>query len=228
MSQYWGNRQWYWYHIMSYTAPEQIDVKNKKLYLEILYLTTMLLPCKKCNQHFTEYLKKTPIDFDSRESMIRWFNTSHNFVNDSLHKPIISLEESHKIYLKNSENVNLERNDLTLLNINNDFENSCLINPKINSNLKSINHSYLNEFIKYHAERGIYGHEPFYYVTKMIERLIAVYPCLQCREVIVEYNKKNPLNIYGKKITTFRKWFYNFFNKQDLSKHFLYNWKNMS
>ena len=62
----------------------------------------------------------------------------------------------------------------------------------------------------------------------MIERLIIVYPCLQCKEVIMEYNKKNPLSIYGKNIVTFRKWFYNFFNKQDLSKHFVHNWKNMS
>lgn len=226
MSQYWGNRQWYWYHIMSYTAPEHIDIKNKKFYLEILYLTTMLLPCKKCNQHFTEYLKKTPIDFDSRESMVKWFNTSHNFVNRFLNKSIISLEESHKIYLKNPETVNLERNDLAVLHTNNENQNKNIFT--VNSNLKSINHSYLNEFIKYHSERGIYGHEPFLYTAKMIERLIAIYPCLQCKKVIIEYNNKNSLRIYGKNIVTFRKWFYNFFNNQDLSTHFVHNWKNMS
>ena len=228
MSQYWGNRQWYWYHIMSYTAPEKIDIKNKKFYVELIYLMTILLPCKKCYEHFTEYLKKNPIDFNSRETMIKWFNTAHNFVNTSLSKPIITLDDANKIYLKNFESSNLESNVLNKLDINNENKNENKNENNINTNLKNVNHSYLNEFIKYHAERGIYRHEPFYYVAKMIERLIIVYPCLQCKEVIMEYNKKNPLSIYGKNIVTFRKWFYNFFNKQDLSKHFVHNWKNMS
>lgn len=235
MSKYWGNRQWYWYHIMSYTSPEQIDIKNKKFYLELIYLMTMLLPCQKCNDHFTEYLKNTPVDFKSRDTMVKWFNTAHNFVNKSLNKPIISLEDSNKIYLKDSESTNLESDNLEILATNNETQNKTNntnntgnSNSNSNSNLKTINHSYLNEFIKYHAERGIYGHEPFYYVAKMIERLIIIYPCLQCKKVILDYNKKNPLSIHGKNIVTFRKWFYNFFNKQDLSTHFVYNWKNMS
>ena len=226
MSAYWGNRQWYWYHIMSYTSPEVIDLKNKKFYVELLFLMTTLLPCQKCYNHFTSYLKKTPVDFNNRETMIKWFITAHNHVNKLLNKPIISLEESNNLYLKNGkengmENTNLESNK------NGSLENETNQERK-KWNLKDLHHSYLNEYIKYHSDRGIFGHEPLHYVVKMIERLIVIYPCLKCREVILEYNQRNPIRIYGKTLPTFRKWYNNFFNHQNLSNHFDKKWKNMS
>ncbi len=205
MSKYWGNRQWYWYHTLSYTSPEILSNTDKKLYTEIIYLMTKLLPCPICYGHFVDYLKKNPIDFTDRKTMIEWFFTAHNFVNSSLKKKILTKEEADDIYIKNDSK-----------ELDSNYE------------LKTINHSYLNEFIKYHAERAIYNYGPYVYVAKLIERLIHIYPCKQCRDVILEYNKKNPIRILGTNPITFRKWYFNFFDKQNLSNHFTYNWKNIS
>ncbi len=226
MSKYWGNRQWYWYHMMSYTSPKILSNNDKKLYKDIIYLMTKLIPCPTCYGHFIDYLKNTPIDFTNQETMIKWFFTAHNFVNSSLKKQVLSKEEADDIYIKNNSTSisllkpNLENNDTEILNAKTSTD--------LNYELKPINHSYLNEFIKYHAERAIYNYEPYIYVAKLIERLINIYPCKQCREIILEYNKKNPIRILGVNPITFRKWYYNFFDKQNLSNHFTYNWKNIS
>ncbi len=205
MSTYWGNRHWYWYHIISYSAPEQIDLSIQKIYIELLYYMTKLLPCSKCYNHFKEHVKKYPISFNSRNNMIKWFNDMHNEVNLSLNKKIYTLEEANDIYLE--------------LNNNSDQESSFKLKP--------INHLYLNQFIKYHSDRAVYGHSSLFLTVKMIIILITIYPCAICRNIIKEYNRENQLIIYGSTIPTFRKWIDNFFNYQDLNNHFCQNWKNM-
>ena len=57
MSQYWGNRQWYWYHLVSYTSPDTLGIPVKKFYRDFIYLMTKLIPCEKCYGHFKLYLK---------------------------------------------------------------------------------------------------------------------------------------------------------------------------
>jgi hypothetical protein len=211
MSAYWGNRQWYWYHLISYTAPEQIDIPIQKIYIELLYYMTKLLPCPKCYNHFKEHVKNYPINFDSRNNMIKWFVDMHNEVNLSLNKKIYTLEEANETYLE--------------IDNNNDNDNNS--EPILSFKLKSINHLYLNQFIKYHSDRAVYGHASLLLTVKMIRILITIYPCKICRDIIKEYDANNPLLIYGATITTFRKWIDNFFNYQDLSNHFCKNWKNM-
>ncbi len=208
MSSYWGNRQWYWYHLISYTAPEQIDISIQKIYIELLYYMTKLLPCPKCYNHFKEHVKKYPINFTSRNNMIKWFIDMHNEVNLSLGKKIYSIEEANDIYLENNTYNTSENAETTL-------------------QLKPINHLYLNQFIKYHSDRAVFGHASLILTVKMIRIIINIYPCQICRDIIKEYDDNNPLIIYGVSIPTFRKWIDNFFNCQDLSNHFCKNWKNM-
>jgi hypothetical protein len=214
MSQYWGNRQWYWYHMVSYTSPEKITESGKKYYLQFIYLMTQLLPCMKCYNHFKLYLKNTPIDFNDRKSMIEWFVNAHNYVNKKLEKPLLSVEESNKLYLKPSLS----------LDSNNTPDNSESLK---NDELKDINHLLLNQFIKYHADRALYNHSSMILVSRLIEKLIFLYPCKICRDILVEYNKMNPVRLCGTYHPAFRKWYSNFFDHQDFSKHFVKKWTNL-
>ncbi len=215
MSQYWGNRQWYWYHLVSYTSPDTLNIQSKKNYTEFIYLMTKLLPCKKCYEHFKLYLKETPIDFTTKETMIEWFVKAHNYVNKRLEKPILTVEDANKIYLIPS-------------NFNpNDTEKETETNNQPNQ-LKEINHLFLNQFIKYHTDRALYLHSDMLLVAKLLEKLIYLYPCKICREILIEYNRKNPIRIYGIYYPTFRRWVSNFFDNQNFSNHFVKKWKDMS
>ena len=209
MSQYWGNRQWYWYHLISYTSPEKLTVTGKKNYLEFIYLMTQLLPCHKCYDHFKLYLKNTPINFDDRQSMIEWFVNAHNHVNQRLEKPLLTIEDANKLYLKPKSNGLIENSDQEL------------------EELKDINHLFLNQFIKYHVDRALYNHSSMILVSRLIEKLIYLYPCKICRDILIEYNRLNPVKICGTYHPAFRKWYSNFFDQQDFSKHFVKKWKNL-
>lgn len=235
MSKYWGNRQWYWYHLISYTSPNTFDIQTKKFYLELILLMTELLPCHKCHQHFTSYIKQTSANFNNRETFIDWFITAHNHVNKSLDKQIFTKEEADNLYLE-KENLKENKNIIIVDNLEQDLnkipiekieiKNEIKIETKIE--IKNLNHSFLNEFIKYHSDRAFYNHSSVFLVAKLIEKLIHIYPCDICRKILLEYNQRNPIRIYGSSISTFRRWYNNFFDKQDFSNHFNKHWKNMS
>ena len=240
MSTYWGNRQWYWYHLISYTSPNTFNIQTKKFYLELIILMTELLPCHKCHKHFTSYIKQTSANFNNRETFIDWFITAHNHVNKSLNKPNFTKEEANNLYLekeilkeKENKNIiavdNLEQ-DLNKISIDKIENDKIEIKNEIKNEykIKNLNHSFLNEFIKYHSDRAFYNHSSVFLVAKLIEKLIHIYPCLICRKTLLEYNQRNPIKIYGSSVSTFRRWYHNFFEKQDFSKHFTKNWKNMS
>jgi hypothetical protein len=220
MSKYWGNRQWYWYHLISYTSPDTFNIQTKKFYMELIILMTELLPCHKCHKHFTSYIKETPANFNNRETFIDWFIAAHNHVNQLLNKPTITKEEANNLYLE--KEILEKENLITVDNLEQDLNNIAEIK------IKNLNHSFLNEFIKYHSDRAFYNHSSLFLVAKLVEKLIHIYPCLICRKILLEYNQKNPIKIYGSSISTFRRWYNNFFDKQNFSNHFTKNWKNMT
>ena len=233
MSKYWGNRQWYWYHLISYTSPETFDISIKKFYMELIILMTELLPCHKCHKHFKSYIKQTSANFNNRETFIDWFITAHNHVNKSLDKPTFTKEEADNLYLE-KENLKetLKENLSVVDNLEKDLNKIAIEKIEIKNEteikIKNLNHSFLNEFIKYHCDRAFYNHSSVFLVAKMIEKLIHIYPCDTCRKILLEYNHRNPIKIYGSSISTFRRWYNNFFDKQDFSNHFNKHWKNMS
>jgi hypothetical protein len=196
MSSYWGPRQWYWYHIMSYNAPEKCNKFQEKIYIDTLVLMTKLIPCDKCFNHFDKMCHDKKLKFEGKEDMITWFIDVHNQVNLRLEKPIISREDADKIYLNNNNDIN-------------------------------INHTYLNQYIIYHCHRGMYGHSPLNLVVQLISRLIYLYPCQECREILLLYLKTHPLNYFGNDKYTFSKWVHNLFSRQDTEKHYQKNWKKI-
>uniref|UniRef100_A0A6C0E8H2 thiol oxidase n=1 Tax=viral metagenome TaxID=1070528 RepID=A0A6C0E8H2_9ZZZZ len=192
MSSYWGPRQWYWYHIMSYNAPDKCDKKETQIYIETLILMTKLLPCDKCYNHFNKMCREKKLNFTGKEEMITWFIDVHNQVNIRLKKPIVTREDADKIYIHTN-----------------------------------INHGYLNQYILYHCNRGMYGHSPINLVVQLITRLIYLYPCLECRELLIKYLQEHPLQYFGSDKYTFAKWVNNLFSRQDLEKHYQKKWKKI-
>lgn len=191
MTSYWGSRQWYWYHVLSYKSPETFTIDDQKLYYEILYVMTRLLPCNHCYSHFNELTKSHQIKFSNREEMIEWFITAHNIVNKRLGKKKVKRKKADKLYLD-----------------------------------QQIDHQLLNEFLKYHCQRAIYGHSPLNLVVQMMIRLIYKYPCKKCRKVLKKYLNKHPLGYYGKNTVLFKKWYINLFEKQSKG-HFKNDWKEL-
>jgi len=56
------------------------------------------LPCPKCRQHFEEFLRSHPPDFESRTRFFSWTVAAHNFVNRSNGKPEMSLTMAQRIH----------------------------------------------------------------------------------------------------------------------------------
>jgi len=191
MTDYWGPRQWYWYHTISHDAPEECDQAQQKLYLETLMLMTKLLPCTDCYNHFNQICQKKKMDFKTRENLISWFFEVHNQVNKRLDKPKVTRKVINKLYQK------------------------------------KINHLKLNQYLQYHCNRAIYGHASLDLVVKLMYRLIRLYPCKKCRKVFKKYLSQHPLEYFGSNIVVFKKWVNNFFDHQELDKHFQTSWKTL-
>ena len=60
------------------------------------------MPCEKCAYHFSQNLKKYPIEevLDEKEEFVKWLIHVHNEVNTMLNKPIKSQEEVIEEYKK--------------------------------------------------------------------------------------------------------------------------------
>jgi hypothetical protein len=93
--------------------------------------------------------------------------------------------------------------------------------------LNKINHGYLNQYILYHCNRAMYGHSPLNMVVQLINRLIYLYPCQECRELLIIYVKEHPLQYFGGDKFIFTKWVNNLFSNQDLEIHYKKKWKKI-
>jgi len=227
MSKYWANRNWYWFHIITFTIPDEFDSNPNKLikkyYYDLFALMINLIPCNKCLNNFKKYIISHPINLNSKKDIIQWFIDAHNDVNKSLNKPIIDTKEVYNIYFDLNTDLNLEKEETNNLDNNQDNEK----NEKYK--LKPFNHLFLNQYIKYHLDRAFYGHSSIKMVIIMIDKLIKIYPCNICRKILIEYNNKNPIIYNLSKPVSLKKWYNNFFEyqNQNLSNHFSRKWKNM-
>lgn len=63
--------------------------------VQLFQSLTGTLPCKKCQEHWKENLKKYPIQphLDSRDSLTKWLVDMHNRVNKQTGKPLFPVEE---------------------------------------------------------------------------------------------------------------------------------------
>ncbi len=84
----WGPHMWYIMHIISFNYPINPTEYHKRAYREFYTNIKDILPCEKCQRHYSQYLSTYPISphLDNRANLIKWVIQVHNFVNQSLGK----------------------------------------------------------------------------------------------------------------------------------------------
>lgn len=106
----WGPSAWIFLHSCAQRYSRQPTPEDKEtfgLFYTNIYKT---LPCGKCRESYTEFLKILPIKFflNDREHLLFWVYTIHNFVNFKLRGqgnkigPIPTIEEVYKKFENDS------------------------------------------------------------------------------------------------------------------------------
>lgn len=96
----WGPQFWYLLHIISFEYPDQPVDTDKQIYYDFYTSLKDILPCNMCKKHYRDFLHKHPLlpFLDSKANLVKWVVDIHNFVNESLGKPILTLDEVLDIY----------------------------------------------------------------------------------------------------------------------------------
>ncbi len=111
----WGPYGWLFIQssILSYpNNPNNNEKENFKQFIESL---RVILPCLKCRDHMSDYIKKNPLDeniLKNRENLIKWILEAQNNVNKINNKKTITYREF----------INYYKNHYSMDNIN---EESC-------------------------------------------------------------------------------------------------------
>jgi FAD-linked sulfhydryl oxidase len=79
----WGGPTWIFLHCVSFSYPNRPSSIDKKNYKAFFYSLQNVLPCKKCQEHYQEYLKKKPIEehLQSRQKLSKYVIELHNHIN---------------------------------------------------------------------------------------------------------------------------------------------------
>jgi hypothetical protein len=150
----WGPVAWYFFHIISFTFPQEDDEINKKkhLYIEFYNIISNLLPCITCQNHYKKILIAKPLIINNRDDLINWVLDVHNIVN----------------LITGKKKYNLNR----LLNL-------YIVNNRIN-----INHKLLIKFLYYIIISSNNQHNKKIYLDKLFKNLMEIFPCGLCKEKI--------------------------------------------
>jgi hypothetical protein len=102
----WGSHAWMFLHCVSYTYPDSPTLRDQQHYLKFFDSLRFVLPCKICQQHYSEYLQKHPIKsaLKSKKKLSDYIFKLHDHINT---------------HFKNKENLTLEQS-------RNLFENKCI------------------------------------------------------------------------------------------------------
>jgi hypothetical protein len=87
-------------HIISFEYPKQPSEYDKRIYHDFYNSLKDVIPCQDCRKHYREFITRYPISphLDARSSLIKWVIQVHNFVNKSLGKPELGVQEVLDIY----------------------------------------------------------------------------------------------------------------------------------
>ena len=99
---FWGPHGWIFLHSVTMNYPKEPTNEDKTLYRNFFSSLKRVLPCEKCAYHYSQYLRKYPIEevLDDKEDFVKWLIHIHNEVNVMLNKPIKSQEEVIQEYKK--------------------------------------------------------------------------------------------------------------------------------
>lgn len=77
----WGNNGWGFGHAVSFSMGSYPSDEEKKHFKEFFESWQHVLPCPKCRKHYSEHLKKNPVNVHSVRDLAQWFFDLHNTVN---------------------------------------------------------------------------------------------------------------------------------------------------
>ena len=94
----WGPNGWKFIHYVALNYPNNPNLQTKQNYKVFFENLQFVLPCKKCQKHYSNHIKKHKIDsyLHSAKSLFRWTIDIHNLANLSLHKKTYSYEKNGK------------------------------------------------------------------------------------------------------------------------------------
>ena len=96
----WGSQLWYIMHLISFEYPINPTEYDKRIYHDFYTSLKDVIPCEDCKKHYREHITRYPLTphLDSRDNLVKWVIQVHNFVNTSLGKPTLSIEQVMIIY----------------------------------------------------------------------------------------------------------------------------------
>lgn len=96
----WGPSVWYIIHFSAYHCPSIVTEDWRTSFIAFMSCLQNVLPCSVCRQHIKENLPRNDINrcINDKYLIFEWTWKLHNIVNESLNKPILSLEEAKRQY----------------------------------------------------------------------------------------------------------------------------------
>ena len=91
----WGPHYWFMLHTVAINYPKYPNAVTKKKYYDFISNIPIFIPVEEIASAFSKILDVYPIApyLDSKESFIKWMHFIHNKINETLHKPKISLQD---------------------------------------------------------------------------------------------------------------------------------------
>jgi len=99
----WGPVFWAYLHALAATYPvnpRPEDIRDMKFTLQTF---VRFIPCVECRNHTDAYFGKKPPTLSSRLEFFVYTVNFHNYVNQSLKKPLRSVEELVQLYAVNKK-----------------------------------------------------------------------------------------------------------------------------
>ncbi len=96
----WGPPMWHLIHKISYGLPENLPISDQQLLMKYFSILVYLIPCPYCAHHFQSAmnLKMFSKSIATRQSVIGWFRTQHNEINQNNKKRVLSDAEVDSLY----------------------------------------------------------------------------------------------------------------------------------
>ena len=103
MTEIWGPAAWKFLHYVTFAYPEYPTNEDVQNYYAFFNTIQYILPCAICKKHFSENLKKYPVNRaleNGRLGLVEWLVVVHNSVNRMHGKPEWTMDEVMEEYYK--------------------------------------------------------------------------------------------------------------------------------
>lgn len=112
-SDIWGPKGWFFIDSTILGYPDNPTRDEKLAFMNFLTSLQIVLPCHKCRKHFSEYIKKNPLNdiiLSSKKKLVEWILECHNNVRRLQNKQTLSIDDFYNYY---SKQINLEIDKVT-------------------------------------------------------------------------------------------------------------------